>query len=44
MRDDPFQGSQRGPAPELTLNPVVIPLHREAVALNKRLWLPLMLH
>lgn len=43
VRNYLLPGSQRGPAPELTLNPVVISLHREAVTLDKRSWLPLML-
>ena len=45
VRNYLLPGSERGPAPELTLNPLVIPLQREAPkVLNKRSWLPLILH
>ncbi len=42
VRDYLLPGSQRGPAPELTLSPIVIPLHRQDV-LHNRAWLPLLL-
>jgi hypothetical protein len=44
MRNYLLPGSQRGPAPELTLNPLVIPLLAGPPGgLDNRSWLPLML-
>jgi len=43
VRDYLLPGSQRGPEPKLTLNPMFIPLHRGTPEAPNRLWLPLML-